>query len=384
MKKAVLIVVLSLCWVCVRTQPFGEFLTYVNGLPAASRHAKADSFLLANPRLPYTDHDTVCYFIYKGGATTVSVAGDPTGWKPGKINMQKITGTDLWYATWFTYKDTRIDYKIVVDTSQWILDPGNPYTVKSGFGVNSELRMPGYIPPRETFYDPAVPHGTVIDTMLTSKIMGDSRAVKIYLPAGYNAGGKRYPVVLFHDGFEYITLGGACIVLDNLIAEKRIRPVIGIFLPPVDREPEYSGDRKDRFTTFIVSELMPAIDRNYRTSSDPHDRATVGISNGGNIALYLGMKHPESFGKVAAYSSNIIPLISRTFSKGEKLDLEIYLDIGKYDIDILIPMAEEFAAILKERGYVYHYYTWNDGHSWANWRDHLAISFGQFFPSEKE
>jgi enterochelin esterase-like enzyme len=384
MKKTLLILGSSVLWICGMSQPFGEFVKDAGRMPVASRQAKADSFLAANPHLPYTEHDTVCYFIYKGAATIVSVAGDPTGWQPGKIKMQKLSGTELWYAVKYFEPDTRIDYKIVVDTRQWILDPFNPNTVKSGFGVNSELRMPRYVRPPETVFDPAVPHGTIVDTIFASKSLGNSRTVKIYLPAGYSTKGNAYPAVLFHDGLEYITLGSACIILDNLIAEKRIRPVIGIFLPPVDRNPEYSDEKRDLYTSFIVSELMPAIDAAYHTSRDPHNRATAGISNGGNAALYLGMMHPESFGKIAAYSSNIIPQISKTFARGEKLDLVIYLDIGEYDIDMLIPMAEDFAAILKERRYNYRYYTWHDGHSWANWRDHLGLSLEQFFPADKE
>jgi enterochelin esterase-like enzyme len=47
-------------------------------------------------------------------------------------------------------------------------------------------------------------------------------------------------------------------------------------------------------------------------------------------------------------------------------------------------MAENLVSIMKEKGYTYRYYTWNDGHSWANWRDHLGISLVQFFPSDKK
>ncbi|MFH1295840.1 MAG: alpha/beta hydrolase-fold protein [Bacteroidota bacterium] len=62
----------------------------------------------------------------------------------------------------------------------------------------------------------------------------------------------------------------------------------------------------------------------------------IGASNGGNISLYIGMKNPESFGRIGAQSSNVQSEISNTFQGSEKLPLELYLDIGKYDIPMLI------------------------------------------------
>jgi enterochelin esterase-like enzyme len=210
-------------------------------------------------------------------------------------------------------------------------------------------------------------------------MLGNSRTVKIYLPPGYSAGGIRYPVIVFHDGLEYITLANACIVLDNMIATRQIRPVIAVFVPPVNREPEYAENKKDLFVSFITRELMPAIDLKYHTSRDPRDRATIGISNGGNIALYLGVMHPECFGKIAAFSSNVIPEITEKVSGSGTMDLQFYLDMGTYDINRLIPMVDDLARLLKGKGYSVTYYKWHEGHSWGSWKEHLGLALKQFF-----
>jgi enterochelin esterase family protein len=156
--------------------------------------------------------------------------------------------------------------------------------------------------------------------------------------------------------------------------------VIGVFVPPVDRSNEYYGSKREAYTSFIVKELMPVIDHKYATSHDPRKRATFGISAGGNIALYIGMKHPEVFGKIAAQSSSVQPEISDKFNRSAKMNLEFYLDLGKYDLPQLIPMVNNLIQILKNKHYVYQFKQWPEGHSWGNWEEHMGIALRQFFP----
>ena len=62
------------------------------------------------------------------------------------------------------------------------------------------------------------------------------------------------------------------------------------------------------------------------------------------------------------------------------LDLELYLDIGTYDISVLIPMVHNFRDILEAKGYNYLFYEWHEGHSWGNWRAHIDNALQFFFP----
>ena len=116
---------------------------------------------------------------------------------------------------------------------------------------------------------------------------------------------------------------------------------------------------------------MPVIDQQYSTSKDPSKRATFGISEGGNIALYIGMKHPETFGKIAAISSDVQTVISTGFQKSAKMNVEFYLDIGKYDIPVLIPLVTDFIKILQNKHYHYQF---------KQWKIHVGIPLRQFFP----
>ena len=378
MKKILFLGLFILTGGLIVGQTFQQLITRLNSLPESQRQAVADSFMNAANSFPFIENDTVVNFVYNAASQSVSMAGDATGWSPN-INFIHIAGTTFYYYTTTYERDARLDYKFVINGSSWVLDPKNPHTCIGGFGPNSELRMPGYVVPPEISYYPAIPHGTITDTTFHSNILGNNRPVRVYLPPGYPSGSEAYPVILFHDGPEYISLGNTNNIFDYLISEHLMTPVIGVFVPPVDRTAEYSGSKIDQFTEFIISELMPVIDAKYKTSNHPARRAMAGASNGGNISLYIGMKHPEHFGKIVAQSSNVINSISQTFAGGPKLNLELYLDIGRYDIPVLIPMVRDLRDILEAQGYTYQYREWNEGHSWGNWKGHLKLSLMQFF-----
>jgi len=361
-------------------QNFEDFLDAVNAAPESLRTALVDSFVLAHPQSPYFEFDTLAHYYYRGGTASVAVPGDANQWDPAAFPMSRLSTTTFWYRTESFESDARLDYKYVLNGSTWILDPRNPYTVTGGFGPNSELRMPAFVPPEEIVYDPGIPHGSLYDTTFFSTNLHNSRLVRVYTPPGYGSPLDSFAVVVFHDGLEYLTLGSAANVIDYLIHEGRIEPIIGVFVPPVNRESEYAGTMQDEFTSFIVEELMPWVDSRWRTKRDPSSRATLGASNGGNIALWLGMSHPEVFGNVAAHSSNIQSSISDGFQNGPLLDLRLYMDLGTYDIPLLIGLVRNFIPILQARGYPYTYNEFHEGHSWGNWRAHLDNALEMFFP----
>jgi enterochelin esterase family protein len=362
---------------------FRKFLEKVEKLPESQRQELVNRFLASVHHLPLVEHDTLVHFMYNGKAQSVSMAGDATGWKPGEP-FTNLKGTDFWYYTTIYESDARLDYKLVINNSEWILDPGNPDTCQGGFGPNSELRMPHcqVVPPEPIYYE-NIPHGNIVDTSFFSVHLGNTREIKIYLPAGYGEKTAVYPVILFHDGLDYFRVCKANNILDYLIYNKMMAPVIGIFVPAVNREEEYAGAKKDLFTQFIVNELMPVIDKRYRTSTEPGKRAMIGASNGGNISLYIGVRHPEVFGKIGAQSSNVIREITDALMAEQKPNLSFYLDIGKYDIDILVPMVHNLKNLLEKQKYTYQYYQWNEGHSWGNWKEHLRYPLKYFFPVKK-
>ena len=391
MRNAGFFVVFFLLSSTLLSQSFDQFLNHLTSLPVNERQAAVNRFINGIHRFPLIEYDTLVRFIYQRPGQKVSlqsdtvihvtmeapfqrvsIAGDFTGWQP-TMEMKTIPGTNLWYADASFESNARVEYKFVINGKDWIMDPKNPLSGKGGYGSNSELRMPEYGTPPELDYDPAIPHGTIEDTVFRSDDPSKPRTVRVYLPPGYANNSKKYPVMLFHDGSDYITFAEANVILDWLIDHHEIEPLIGIFVDPVDRENEYSGKKVKPFTNFIIHDLMPVMERKYAISMDPHKRATLGASLGGNIALSLGITNPECFGNIAAQSSAVSKEVNNSYKNGKKKDLVLYMDLGKYDLYHLIPMVHNFIPVLKRKKYEFHYYEFPEGHSWGNWKAHLEI-----------
>jgi len=380
MKKLIFNFLLSISFVFGQSN-FQSFIQSLNTAPNDSIRMKMiDSFMVIAKAqgIPYIE-DTIANFIYRGNGTNVYLAGDFNGWSSSSDKLIRVSSTNFFYITKIFERDARLDYKFIVD-GNWILDPNNPKTCPGGFGPNSELAMPDYVQPVEIKYYPDIPHGTLRDTTFYSVNLNNSRTIRIYLPPNYESTTDSFPMILMHDGLEYISLASMHNVLDYLIAHNQIKPIIGVFVPPVNRTPEYAGNQMNAFSSFIVNEIIPYVRSRYRVKYGPENCAVGGASNGGNISLYLALNYPQVFGNVAAQSSNVISSISQGFQNNQKLNLKIYLDIGKYDISILIPLVRNLKSILASKGYEMIYKEFNEGHSWGNWRAHIDDYLKFFFP----
>ncbi|MCK5737540.1 T9SS type A sorting domain-containing protein, partial [bacterium] len=367
-------------------QKFNAFLQRTWNAPIWQRNTIVDSFLTTVSEFPFTEDSTYCVFIYTGNVTSVTVPGDANGWNGTAFPMRRISGTTFWYYGQQFEPDTRLDYKFVVDHYRWILDPRNPRTVTGGYGPNSELTMPGFVDPPEIEYYPNIPHGTVKDTVFTSTSLGRSRPVTVYLPPGYeSAPADSFPLILFHDGQDYQILGSVMNILDYLIHENRIQPVIGVLVRHgnIHRENEYATDETAEFESFIMDEVLPVIDQRYRTRKAPQYRAMTGPSYGGLITTQICYHHPEQFGLCAPVSPSYWAkdmVIFHEVTTGPKKNLTFFLDWGKYETGIALD-ARLFRDTLLAKGYPLVWHERHDGHSWGNWRAHLDEILEYFFPA---
>jgi enterochelin esterase family protein len=269
-----------------------------------------------------------------------------------------------------------LDYKLVVDNN-WILDPLNPHHTSGGFGPNSELAMPAYVQPPE-IQNYAIPHGEITYHTFNDTTQGRTRPVRIYTPPGYTENTLRFRTVYFHDGNEYLNLGFAGRILDYLIANQEIPPLIGVFVDPTNRNEEYSYDLE--FMEMFVRELVPWVDTEYRTMAAPESRAVTGVSLGGLTALLFTIQHPEVFGNCGAYSPAIWfgDLIDQ-YQDSSVLPVRIYMDAGTYEPSIY-NSASELQVILAGHGWDQNWQIWHEGHSWGAWRAHLDESLRYFWP----
>lgn len=365
---------------------FSDFLQQLHSLPETQRQAVVDSFLQTAGPLPLIEADTVAWFLYRGSAATVAIAGDANGWDPGASTMTRVSGTTLFYLRRVYEADARLDYKFVINNSSWILDPKNPHLCYGGYGANSELRMPACPAAPECTPDPAAAAGRLEMGSITSVILRNTRPLRVYLPAGYDPARPRgYPVVLFHDGLEYLSLGAAKPVLDNLIAGRRIDPVIALFVPPVSagqRIEEYSGATAANLERFIIEEVMAQVDSAWNTSKDPAQRAMLGPSLAALISAQIAFHHPESFGLAGLYSPAMWPndrAVLRELLAASTPFSRCYIDVGSYEPSLLGDAVQLYDH-LRSAGVPVKFREWHEGHSWGSWRAHLDEALEFFFP----
>ena len=138
------------------------------------------------------------------------------------------------------------------------------------------------------------------------------------------------------------------------------------------------------FGAFVSDEIVPGLAARYRIKDDPAMRVVMGASNGGNISLFMAMRYPGLFRNVAAFSSNVVEDISARFGRPPSLPLSIYLDIGRYDIPVLLPKVRSLVSELSDRGYSFKYNEFPEGHSWTNWKTHIDDALLFLLPRRDE
>ncbi len=358
---------------------FGEFINKLKSLALESDTKRLTNFLdslKAHYQIPFVKEDSVA-FIYWGDVTSVSWAGDFNGWDPtttGYVGAK--LGTKLWLMKQSFPKDARLDYKVVLNSSQWILDPLNKHIQYSGFGPNSELRMPDWVFPAETKLIEGAGRGTLSDNILITSNelnLGYNVQYKVYTPYGYDQY-SNLPVIYVTDGHEYADdrLGAMLITMDNLIHQQKIEPIIAVFIDPRSPEnnstnrrmTEYAGNI--RFVNFIADELVPVIDIAYKTNASAGARAILGTSMGGWNSAFAGLKRSDKFNHIGIHSPAFNSAVIQDYNSSPLLPLKIYMSTGV--INDTQVRAREMKAIMLNKGYELSYTEVNQGHSWGNWR----------------
>lgn len=370
---------------------FQQFISHLYGLGTIEeKNAAIDSFMTyaKTVGIPFIEGDKA-NFIYNGTASSAAIAGDFNGWDPSETKMTNMSGTNFFFKTMTFELDARLDYKFVLNNSNWILDPENPNHISGGFGPNSELAMPEYIQPWEINYNPSIPHGTQVRTIFNSSIMKRDYSVIIYLPPGYDSlAAVEYPTVYFQDGGDYIALGSALNILDNLIDSSKIEKVIAVFVSPTNRNEEYAGAKRHLFAEFFATELVPHIDSSYNTIPLPSKRLVMSDSFGGNISGLISYKHPGVFGNCGLHSAAFWPNDNEVYNmivSGEKKDINFSATWGIYEG--LDDDMHFFRDGVEAKGYKINWIELPEGHSWGQWRattDFILESFFPFHPTNIE
>jgi enterochelin esterase family protein len=301
----------------------------------------------------------------------VLVTGEFIQWDPRGIPMTRLGQTGIFYHTVEFGEPVRIEYKFIVD-GQWMVDPVGPNVVDNGMGEQNSFFVVGDVQePPELQWIPTIPHGRVEEFDLESQWLRNPRHVSVYLPPDYDSDPHQiFPSLYVHDGSEYLTRAKLATVVDNLLHDRAILPLIVVMVDPVDRVHEYQAN--EDYAQFTEHELIPQIDRRYRTPAQREARGVMGASLGGLMATYLALSRPHLFAQVGGQSSALFLEQEKLLALGEGLSARtrFYFDVGTYEPQFL-PAHKQLVPLLEAKGCPCFFQELAGGHNWTSWRAHL-------------
>ena len=267
-----------------------------------------------------------------------------------------------------------------------------------GLGGPIELKLddkPAFPNPPEGFDKPrdGIERGKLERVDYDSKTVGAKRWMQVYTPPGYSKD-KKYPVLYLLHGIggnereEWVKGGVANVVLDNLIADKKIVPMI-VVLPNgnattnrAQPDPGAGGGRRGfgdltgwgkPFESDLIKDIIPFIESHYAVKTDRESRALAGLSMGGGQSLNIGLANLDTFAWVGGFSSapNTNPpeqLVPDAEKATKQLKL-LYLSCGNKDG--LIRISQNVHAYLKEKNVPHVWHVDEHAHDFQHWKKGL-------------
>jgi enterochelin esterase-like enzyme len=252
--------------------------------------------------------------------------------------------------------------------------------------------------PTPEAWDPRkVPHGVVHQRWYDSRSLGVLRSFYVYTPPDYERGNATYPVLyLLHGsgGVEasWTMEGVANVILDNLIADGKAKPMILVmpFGHPeasvrIGNVPTFTRRDLGELSRDLYEDVIPLVERSYRVKRDADNRAIAGFSMGGNQARQLGLNRLDMFHYVATFSGtmgvaggavtaeNIEQTFPALFTDPAETNamLRLLWEAVGSDETNLLTQHKVFTSTLDRHGIRHTFVTIPGGHTWHVWRRNL-------------
>ncbi len=359
------------------------------GPPAA---ADIDAFL-AGHEFPLVEGNSVT-FVFRGEVDAVALHHWIYG-LPSSQEFRRIDGSDLWYLSLELPPGSRVEYKLEVRTGddiRLIEDPLNPRRARDPFGANSVCATGGYEDPEWTREDPESRPGTLEPRLIRSNAYGGDVAVTLYLPARYRPT-ARYPLLLVHDGSDYVNYAGLKTVLDNVIHRHEVAPLIAVLIDSPTRLHEFANH--EPHAVFLAEELVPQLQKELPLREGPLWRCLMGASFGAVAAFSTAWRYPDAFGRLLLQSGSFAFSDIGGHARGPVFDPvadfvnayrddpvrvaeKVFMSCGMYES--LIYENRSLVPVLRDTGMDVRYVETRDGHNWENWRGRLREALSWLFP----
>ncbi len=348
---------------------------------------------LARNSFPIVEGTSITW-VYRGDADAVHLKHWVFGLSSSQ-QLARIDGTNLWHLTLDLPPASRVEYKLEVVRSghgEWMEDPLNAKRARDPFGANSVAHNIGYAEPDFIKPDPAAAPGTLDELQFESGALG-RRGIALYLPARFRRT-RRYPLLIVHDGHDYLRYASLRPILDNLIHRREIPDLVVALTSSSDRLVEYADD--ERHARFLTDELVPNLEKTLPLEGRPQSRCLMGASFGAVAALTTAARKPGFFGKLLLQSGSfaftdigdrnhrgplfdpIVGFMNRFRAAPVAVAEDVFVSVGTYES--LIYENRSLVPMLKETGMDVRYVEARDGHNWENWRDRLRDGLSWLFP----
>lgn len=336
-------------------------------------------------------------FLWRGARQNVRLFGSPSG---GHDALQRLGDSDVWYATYRVPSSARLSYQLAPDVPEagdrrTLLataqrDPLNPHS----FGnqkyepslTRSVMELPD-APPQPWLNKRAhVAPGSVERESLKSEILGNTRDVYVYRPAGWKNIDQQPGLLVLFDAHAYTRQVPTPTILDNLIADGLIPPTAALIIanPSDETRPVELPPNAD-FARFMAQELMPWA-KQQGLATDARHTVVAGSSYGGLASAWLGLQHPELFGNVLSLSGSYWwsppntedQWLARQYAASPRLPLRFYLQAGLFEDKSGSPGAgildsnRQLRNVLQAKGYPVEHAEYASGHDYLQWRGSLA------------
>jgi enterochelin esterase-like enzyme len=334
--------------------------------------------------------NTVVFRFYSPNAKEVKLS---TQILKSPVEMEK-DASGVWSVTVGPANPDIYPYNFIVDGTS-VADPLNSALFPNEGFQSSLVEITGPTPLVHTIQN--VPHGTVSYRYYNSPELG-TRPVVIYTPPGYEKDSKtKYPVLyLLHGTTDteetWTKVGRANIILDNLIAQGKAKPMI-IVMPYGRAYPKISKssgslrnwDNLQEFKKDFFEHLVPFVEQNYRVKADADNRAIAGFSGGGGETLYLGLNHPGFTSWVCGFAPGMLKeefdrnnavAFADPQQTNKRLKL-FWIGVGREDF--VHRIVVEYLDVLDAKGIKYEKFISDGGHTWMNCKLYLSTIAQKLF-----
>jgi enterochelin esterase family protein len=276
-------------------------------------------------------------------------------------------------------------------------DPLNPKLAHSPVGSSSVCFAHGYRTPEWVLPDPEARQGELTDLVVQSQALQRDCPVTLYLPARFRRTAS-YPLLVVHDGGDFLQYAAAKVVLDNLIHRLDVAETVVAFVHPEDRLTEYADSAAH--ARFVTDELLPRLETELPLVGQRAGRCLLGSSFGAVASLSTACRYPDAYGSLVLMSGSfvftdiggdhgggevfdpVVKFVNKYRARPRHITDRLFMSCGVYE-PLIVP-NRSMVPTFESAGMTVRYVEARDGHNWENWRDRLRDALSWVYPGPQK